>query len=335
MSKREYPTIDEFKKNALLFWPAELSEKEKKSSIIPKLMETQSKFISILHIADNDPTAWKSVLKQTTNMPPNLFLKHLMVLSDIGGEKTKRFKTELPNVFVDSTMDYIWDENSYTYKFKTLNDDNIKWDNKSLQVDGSGINVCAPLNSALEDVAMLLLFGSSSTNTGIPTEILDKCMIGSLLGRKNELDTFVRQRYIWVSRISGGATANRMGNLAEEYVKEQLKESLPGWDFSRKSIQGISQNEGKTDISFDIVAESPNKKLCAIELSFQVTTNSAIERKAGQAHSRWKLLHKQGHKIAYIIDGAGNFERNSALSTILKFSDCSLTFKKEEIDKFN
>lgn len=84
---------------------------------------------------------------------------------------------------------------------------------------------------------------------------------------------------------------------------------------------------------FDMVAEAPTGKRCAIEVSFQFTTNSTIERKGGQAQSRQKLLHKKGHRIAYVIDGAGNFERRSAISTICRYSDCAVTFRDSEITR--
>jgi hypothetical protein len=183
----------------------------------------------------------------------------------------------------------------------------------------------------MEDIIMLVLFGSMASGYGLPKEIEEKCLIGTLIGRKGELDTFVRERYIWVSRITGGATSNSLGNLAQQYVVEYLKVKLPDWDFSKKKIPGISQNE-RTSTSFDIVATSPKGKFCAIEASFQVTTNSVIERKAGQAQARQQQLHTAGHKIAYIIDGAGNFQRQSALRSLCQFSDCTVTYKDSELD---
>ena len=63
-----------------------------------------------------------------------------------------------------------------------------------------------------------------------------------------------------------------------------------------------------------------------------MTTNGTVERKAGQAGARQQLLHDAGHKIAYVVDGAGNFERRSFLSTICQYSDCTVTFKDEELD---
>ena len=91
---RDYVSL---KSEALIFWPLDISEKEKESSIIPLLLKTQDSFISLLHIADKYPTSWKEVLPTTKSMYPNLFLKHLMILTDISGEKTKRFKSKRRN----------------------------------------------------------------------------------------------------------------------------------------------------------------------------------------------------------------------------------------------
>jgi len=325
-------TNDDLKANAVLFWPADLVRTEEKSSVIPLLIRTQDKFISLLHVADQSPNCWKSVLSTTKDFLTNLFLKHLMVLTDLGGEKLKRFKTELASIFPDNEMNFAWAGQDCTYKFKTLGKGG-SWDNKNLAVDGTNLLTPVNLTPSMEDVVMLLMHGAASTNTGLPDVIGQKCVIGTLLGDKAALDIFVRQRYIWVSRITGGATANRLGYLAQNYVKERLQTILPNWDFSQKSIPGISQNAGRTNIAFDIVGQSPQGVYCAIEVSFQVTTNSVIERKAGQAQARQSLLHQYHHHIAYVIDGAGNFERSSALSTICQYSDCAVTFKDSEIQE--
>ena len=68
--------IEDLEKNALKFWTAELAEAEKKSSIIPKLIETQDKFISILNLADSNPSAWKEILKQSS-LSGNFFFKSI------------------------------------------------------------------------------------------------------------------------------------------------------------------------------------------------------------------------------------------------------------------
>lgn len=325
--------LDELEANALKFWPEIIAGLERNSSIIPKLIETQDKFISLLNIADAEPLAWKKVLTNSKRFSANLFLKHLMVLSDIGGEKLMRFKKELPSVFGKNTMEFSWNGTNYSYKFQTLSGKKT-WNNTHLMVDGVGLATPHSLTPVMEDISNLILFGGAAIADNLPTEIAEKCTIGTLIGHKRELDTFVRQRYIWVSRITGGATANSLGNLAQKYVVDYLQNKLPGWDFSKKQIKKISQNK-RTLLSYDIVAVSPKGNFCAIEVSFQVTTNSTIERKAGQAQARQRQLHSHGHKIAYIIDGAGNFERSSALKTICQFSDCTVTFKDIELDKLS
>ena len=80
---------------------------------------------------------------------------------------------------------------------------------------------------------------------------------------------------------------------------------------------------------FDVVVKKDNK-LIGIEISFQVTTNSTIERKSGQAADRMNLMHRNGYKIAYILDGAGNFQRRSAVSTICSNSDCTVAYSDNE-----
>jgi hypothetical protein len=179
---------------------------------------------------------------------------------------------------------------------------------------------------------MLLLFGGSAINDKTPADITEKCIIGTMLGKTEELETFVKQRYIWVSRITGGAEANTLGQLTQNYVKEYIEAKLPGWRINKDQLPNVSQNE-RTSLSMDIIAQSPRGKFCAIEVSFQVTTNSTIERKAGQAQARQELLHSKRHKIAYVIDGAGNFARQSALRTICQYSDFSVTFKHSELNK--
>ena len=324
-------SVDDLEARAVKFWPTELAQRELSKSVIPKLIESQEKFIGILYVADANPTAWMRVLLATDGMAANLFLKHLIVLTDVAGEKLQRYRNDIQQFFPDGKMTFRWKESEHTHKFGSL--DNCRtWTNGTLQVDGEGLARTAQLSSAIADVAMLLIHGGTSIDPGLPDDLIEKCIIGSLIGRKQELDSFVRQRYIHVSRITGGATANTLGQLCQSYVRERLQNALQGWNFSKHTIPGITQNAGRTDMSFDLVAESPTAKFCAIEVSFQVTTNSTIERKAGQAVGRQHLLHDAGHKIAYVIDGAGNFQRRSAISTICQHSDCTVSFKDDELD---
>ncbi len=323
--------INDLESRAVKFWPTVLSQREQSTSIIPKLIDSQEKFIGILYVGDASPIAWRDVMQATVGMSANLFLKHLIVLSDVGGEKLQRYRTEINSIFPERTMTFRWKDADHTHFFDSLDACRV-WTNSVLQVDGQGLANPAEMTPAMLDVAMLLIHGGASTGASLPDDIVEKCIVGSLIGRKQELDSFVRQRYIHVSRITGGAATNTLGQLCQEYVRERLQAALPQWDFSGHTIPGVSHNAGRTDMSFDIVAQSPAGTCCAIEVSFQVTTNSVIERKAGQAASRKALLHSDGHRIAYVIDGAGNFQRRSALATICQNSDCTMTFRDDELD---
>jgi hypothetical protein len=254
-----------------------------------------------------------------------------MVLSDLGGEPLKRLRPELKNIFPGGVMLYGWRDATYEYAFKAIN--TVKrLDNRSLFVDGERLVQRHDLNDAMEDVITLLLHGAAAFAEDVPEVVREKCVVGALIGQKVELERYVKQRYIWVSRITRGATANALGQLAQGYVKELLDAALPSWAFTMSgTIPGVSQNDGRTETSFDIVAKSPKAKYVAIEVAFQFTTNSVIERKQGQAPERHRALRRAGHHIAYVIDGAGNFERRAALATICKYSDCTVALTPEEI----
>ncbi len=185
----------------------------------------------------------------------------------------------------------------------------------------------------MEDVIMLLLYGASSITNTFPENEKDKCIIGSLLGKPDELNNFVKQNYLRVSRQLGGATATNLGKLAEKFVQDILRQELSTWNFkSNGKIPGISHTDDEGETTFDIVACSPNNQYFAIEVSFQFTTNGTIERKARESKNRADLLHQSGHYICYVIDGAGNINiRKRAVSTICKFSDCTVAFSEDEI----
>ncbi len=68
--------IQDLENKALKFWPQDISDTEKNSSIIPKLIETQDKFISLLNISDANPFKWKDTLLSSKTLSGNLFLKH-------------------------------------------------------------------------------------------------------------------------------------------------------------------------------------------------------------------------------------------------------------------
>lgn len=325
--------VDELQEHASMWWPESLSEKDAQVSVIPSLLKTQDDFINILSISKVSPFQIIDVLV-ASKFPINLFVKHLCVLADYGGEPLQRLGRSLTSIFPASngkrTLDFTWEGKTYSYEFKSLPIKGLG--NPKLKIDGSGLRKAESYMSGLyEDIIMILLHGATSQASS--EAALSSCEIGSLLGKDEALQQYVRQRYILVSRITGGATANSLGQLAQKEVIDYLKSNLGRtYEITSNGSVILDGYDKPSGMPFDVVVQKENK-LIGIEISFQVTTNSTIERKAGQAADRMKLMNSNGHHIAYILDGAGNFQRRSAISTICENSECTVAYSESEFER--
>jgi hypothetical protein len=258
---------------------------------------------------------------------------HLAVLSDYGGEPIQRLGRSFKDIFSKEKgatgkyyFDFIWKEKSFRYEFKALPVNGLN--SKKLFIDGSGLIIEKELDDLTCDMIALLLFASTSDYAEHAG--LTACEIGTMLGDEDVLTKFVKQRYIIVSKQTSGATANSLGQLAQtEIVSFLTKELGDKYKIIRNGYISIDGYDKKGGMPFDLVVEKGKKKV-GIEVSFQVTTNSTIERKAGQAADRQALVHKSGYHIAYVLDGAGNFQRSSAISTICNHSDCTVAYTVAE-----
>lgn len=202
-------TPQELRSVATVFWPSEVYDSALNSSLIPELLKTQDEFISILNVPVADPNALFNVLDAST-FPPGLFLLHLVVLTDVGKEMLGRINTFFDKLFPDRVLAYGYGVAPVqTYRFQSLP---VKGslDFKRLGLIGESISAKRPIGSLARDVVVLLMFGGAGINTQA-AEVLQKCNIGKYLGRKAELEEYVRQKYIWVSRITTGFITNAMG----------------------------------------------------------------------------------------------------------------------------
>jgi hypothetical protein len=325
--------IDELQKNAVTWWPAELSRSQGETSIIPKLLASRGKFVALLKLSGNAADDIFEIASQA-NFPGNLLVKHFAVLTDVGGEGLKRIGSDFPNLFpFDESrnqfyMDFVWRGSNQRYHFTSLPLRSGKLDNPKLGIDGSGLSTEQPLSDLHRDTIMLLMHGAANIDAGVAEKSdFYKCVLGGLLGVEGEIDRYVEERYIWVSKITGGATANELGQIAQTWVYDLLAEKLGPSFKVAKNGKLVLDGEGVTS---DVMVTT-SKGSVGVEVSFQVTTNSTIERKGNEAENRQKLMHKHGHYAAYIVDGAGNFERRSAVTKICNSSDCTVAFSESEI----
>lgn len=325
-------TIEEIQANASIWWPQSIKDAAAASIDLPRLISTQSEFLGILLLSKKAPLKIFDIIK-ASEFPANLFLKHLTILTDFGGEPIKRlgkfFKSIFPKDADGYYFDFIWNRDTYTYRFTTLPIKGLS--NTKLSIDGPGQRNDKPLDTLTKDMIAVLLFAGSSNISHLAG--LDVCNIGVLLGDEERLMQHVKQKYLYVSRITGGAIANSYGQTAQKQILKFLKSKLDENHSVRSNAKIIlSDYEKKGGMPFDIVIDTEGARKIGIEISFQVTTNSTIERKAGQAADRQSLMHKDGHQIAYVLDGAGNFERSTAFNTIIEHSDCTVAYSPKELE---
>ncbi|OAB59093.1 restriction endonuclease [Phormidium willei BDU 130791] len=331
-------TIDELHQSASLFWPEVLVQEQLEQSILPVLIETQQQFLSILALELDNPLDIFTAL-EISKLSANLFLKHLLVLADFGGEKLQRLNQEFNLLFPEGELEYIWDNRHFSYRFEVLPISGTL-SNQKLKVSSQKLLLRKQtLSEVYRDIIVILLFAGDSITPEISGIFKTwGCQIGQFMGRYDELSEFIRQRYIYVSRITSGAKSNDLGQLLQRHIYRYLEKTLTTKEIQVKlnsTIPGVShQKTGKRDTNFDIVVNKA-EKYSAIEISFQETTNSTIERKAGQAKSRFEQIDGLGHKIIYIIDGVGNFKRRSALNTINEYSHLLLAFSDSELNKLH
>jgi len=325
-------TVEDLRKRASMFWSSELSKEEAELSIVPKLLETQDQFIAILGVGVSSLDGLFQIVDSSA-FSANLFLKHLIVLADFGGEMLQRLNSQFNSIFPSRKLDYLWNAQNYCYNFRVL-PMRGQLNNSKLGITGKKLLENKPLSDLYKDIIAVLLFGSSSTDEKT-AEILAKCEIGNYIGQPDKLQKFLKHRYIWVSRITSGSQSNTLGQITQAVVKKYLSDNLdiPSVKIKQNgNLPGVSHNEDKNRLTtFDIVV-SKEDKYVAIEVSFQVTTNSVIERKAGQAKSRFEQIENLGYKIGYVLDGAGNFQRENALKIICSYSHCTVAFSTYELD---
>jgi hypothetical protein len=326
-------TLDDLKKVAVKWWPKELESQAADLSVIPKLLETQDKFISVLKLSGQSPEQIFDVIN-AGDLPANLFLKHLVILSDYGGELIKRLGKEFENTFGKDknsgqrVMDFAFGGKQYKYIFKAMPVKALS--NDRLKIDGASIAKPTKLDDLTKDLIMILLFGGASTVSDSAS--LERCELGGIIGKPDEIDVYVKQKYIHVSRITTGASANSLGQIAQKYVADYLRDKLDKtYNVQSNGRIILKSYDSVTGMPFDVVVDRNGKKV-GIEVSFQVTSNSVIERKASLAEDRLNQMTRAGYFVAYVLDGAGNFSRSAALTTLCQSSDCTVAYSNNELD---
>ncbi|MCQ2078099.1 MAG: hypothetical protein MJZ20_13920 [Bacteroidaceae bacterium] len=338
MEDKYVRTVTQLEKYACKWWPKEIRDYADQFSILQTLLDTQEKFISILKLANRENPKSIFQIMEAAKFSMKCFLKHLMILTDVGSEPLQRLNKDFIELFPNGDMTFLVNGKSLSYKFQALPSKG-KLDNKKMRVDTIENLQNNKCDKALtSDLIMILMFGGSCVSAKARA-VLFRCIISDYLGDNEKIDLHIRQNYIRVSRIIAGRTANDLGNSIQKYAANYIAGKL-GTDYNVKlfgTIPGVSINDGNTEAKFDIVIdrisdESRFKPYIGVEVSFQETSNSTVERKGQDAAARFEAVIRKRSFVAYIIDGAGNFSRKAACEVMCCNSHCNVGCTPEEFD---
>lgn len=330
-------TIKDLEQVGCKWWPKEVRDEAMKVSILQYLIDTQEKFISLLTLADCNKPEKLFGLLDASDFEYHLFLKHLALLTDVGSEPIQRFNASFNEIFPNKELVFKLGRKEYHYSFLSLPTKG-KPNNEKMQIDTmENLQAKCKNKNLSKDLIMLLIYGAAST-TPRTRAILYKCNAFEYLGQEDKIKQFVRENYIRVSRIIAGKTATDLGNVAQIYALEYLSERL-GDNYNlvnNGTIPGVKLDDDK-EATFDIVVDRKDdegriKKYVGIEVSFQETSNSVAERKGREAQARFRNTNNKRCFVAYIIDGAGNFSRPTAMNDMCNNSHCNVAYTPEEFE---
>ena len=321
-----------------LWWPREV--RERATSPADPLRESLSRFLEVLSQSSFGESP-KDILTRAkkSKLHPNIFLKHSCVLADFGGETIQRVSGAGAPFFLTNTQGYgflyLVAGSEAWLSFSEIGQRRLSNGNLHLETK----NLFAPTDLILEgmcDITGWLYYGRSAKDhniLGLAEDLLD-IDLGQLLGKPiPEIERLITGRYLDVSRQTQGSNSNQNGQILQDLVKESLEKTL-GKQFKVERNGKIEIN-GEED-SFDVVVTRDpaiDGRSVGIEVAFQVTTNSVIERKSRQAEGWKEKLAPDGHALAFLVDGAGNlFERAAAVGRICNSVDCVVTFSETGLE---
>lgn len=325
MRKLSYNSIE---RTALGTWPDVI----RKQAARDPLFDFHSQFVDELLNLDLRPNELRKSLNKV-NMPFPMFLKHLMILADFGGEPLRLIHQRRMHVFQNAKSKVAFlviDRRGRKFRLQIREfHRKSRFDLKALGVTPEQLLSTSPATELQIDTALVLLTGHESVNSVLSGQLANS-RVGDVIrrhrGNESAFNTFLSTRYLEVSSQVRGARSNRLGQLMQNKVQSTLQKEL-GSDYI------FGKKIGKK--SYDIVirrapssSASDSKKSVAIEVLFQETTNSTIERKGNLAHVGRR---SKGVARCFVIDGYGAFKRESAVKKMVARSDFSSNANPQQL----
>ena len=319
---------DELEQVAVLWWPQDLRAEVAKNSPNLLLRSTFSDFKRFLNNAPSNPNEFRSYVN-STSMGSNMLIKHLMIFNDYAGEPVQRLHAQKNNLFQEMSegLSILWNMKDYKLNIDGFLKNTRPLNNQNLKLDGPSLATPEEHSDLTTALVTILSYGAFANRQDV-SEVLYRCDAAGWFGKSSELNAHLEQRYLDVNRSVSGAHSNSLGQILQRRVKKAIEDRFQ--DFDEILTNGTIEVAGEK-ITSDILINKKVKSV-AIEVAFQETTNSVIERKGTDAHKRKTLLNSKGIASVYVLDGIGNFQRRSAIAKLCDNSDCTVAFSNEEFD---
>lgn len=311
--------IQKMREESTWFWPKIKSNDL--DSELENLLNTHDIFCKILESSNHEQVIPN--LLNNSKLTPKMSIQHMMRISDCSAEFLDRTSSYIKNQKIHELNIKIPNKKSFTYDIKEIDRQHKRLNTKTL--------LCAD-NNLLHDVMMIILFGSYVDEFQTFASF-QKLNISAIVGDKSKIDNYLIKRYLTISRQTQGKKTVSSGTDVQQLVRSRIKKFFENKDYfsfvegNRMPIMGTDTRGLEVDLVCSI---SNNTKIIfiGIEVAFQETTNSIIERKARQATEWYKKFQDEDHYLCYVVDGGGYFSRPKAFQDIVNNSHITVTLKQ-------
>lgn len=319
--------IRRIQENGFWFWSETVAPTKALDPEVDLLRKTREQFQTIL-ANSNHNTLLNNILNAEPPLKPAVALKHAMIASDVGAELLDRAKDFIAFHKIKALTVSLARERPKLHPLKTLGSTFTR------RLGNKEIVRANP--DLLADLALLVLLGSQINELKrFPS--FKRCCLGEICGNPDSLKGYFAQLYLEVSRQIAGKQTAKSGGPPQDLVKRHIeKRFVKSGRVRLRPDRRVPNFTGGRKRQFDLVVEITTPKdvtvYAAIEVAFQETTNSVIERKAREAVTVFRSLKSEGNFLCYVVDGAGYFARPKALADIIENSHRRFTFRESELD---
>jgi len=300
------PKIAELMNEGKWFWSNDFI----KPHVNPLLIELEKTYSVVLETIENSNEQEIIADLMAAKISNALLLKHIMVLLDTSAETLDRAAMYIKHKGLTQL---------------TLPDRVIPFSVLTSQKSGlSNNNIYKAGNKLTADILALLCYASESIEF-YNFDTFKNCRLSKLAGDSEKLKQHLYYLSLRSSTQIKQIRAVDFGAQLEAYINLFLEPVL--------LELGVSKTRRYKEQQFDLVLYKDDKHII-IEIAFQETTNSTLERKSKQAkNGLYKMINDNDDRLVYIVDGAGYFKRSNALHDLINYSNFSCTVSEVGLNR--